>query len=277
MICGNDIPLFPQKKRIWLQAKEFLCLYPHASLQRYISSYNITFPTQKIMPTGFTVLPSGCATLAVYKNAANIMIDLHGPVTKPYFAREDISSLEMMVTIEFKPAGLFGLTGIAQSEIVDKTFPLDAIDPFLHMAILETVEKATSIHELVADLDMLLLENMQSTYHPELKRILHVIQNSACAVSVKDLSRDICYSERQLNRIFTHNIGTSVKAYVRVVRINNTFDLLHKPHASLRLIADVTGYHDLSHFLRDFKLLCGITPNDYLSNMSAFYTNTKRF
>ena len=277
MISKKDIQVFEEKHRILLQVNEFICLLPHPNLREYISNYNITFPTKDLMPDGFTVMPCGCSTLAVEKDNKNLFIDLHGPITKPYIVGSQANKLEMMVTIEFKPAGLYALTGINQSELTDRTFPFEAVNPALSKLVSEMVEKAESVCEMATGLDTLLMANMYTVYHPELMRMLRNINDCAGNVTVKELSDDIHYSERQLNRIFKQHVGSSAKSFSRLIRINNTFRLLKKSHNSLTLVSDVAGFHDLSHFIHDFKLVCGITPREYRNNMSDFYNNPKKF
>ncbi|MFV0394568.1 MAG: helix-turn-helix domain-containing protein [Coprobacillaceae bacterium] len=96
-------------------------------------------------------------------------------------------------------------------------------------------------------------------------------------VTVKELSNTTYYSERQLNRIFRKYVGLNAKSFLRLIRVNTTFHLLKKQHNSLTFVSDATGFHDLPHFIHDFKLVCGITPQEYRNNMSAFYNNPIKF
>lgn len=114
-------------------------------------------------------------------------------------------------------------------------------------------------------------------HHPQLILTLQTMINCTGNITVKRLSNDIYYSERQLNRMFNQQVGVSVKTFSRLIRINNAFDLLKKPNNSLTLVSDVMGFHDLSHFIRDFKSVCGVTPQEYRNNMSDFYINPKKF
>ncbi|MCL2420352.1 MAG: helix-turn-helix transcriptional regulator [Defluviitaleaceae bacterium] len=277
MIAKKDIHCFADRRRILLQTSDFICLSPHPGLQAYIANYNVTFPTKYIMPDGFTIMPSGCSTLTIGSNRRRLFIDLDGPTTKPYIADSQAAPPEMMVTIEFKPAGLYALTGINQSELTDKTISFEAVDPQLAKALSEVIEKAEHVDALVTSLDLLLLKNMQGIYHPQLRIAYQSIIDCAGDISVKKLSDDMHYSERQLNRIFKQNVGISAKSFSRLIRINNAFHLLKKPHNSLTLVSDLTGFHDLSHFVRDFKLVCGMTPQAFRHNMSDFYINPTKF
>jgi len=277
MLSKKDIHIFKEKQRILLQANEFICLSPHSNLREYISNYNITFPTKALMPDGFTIMPSGCSTLTVSNDSKNLLFDLDGPTTKPYMVGRQVNQPEMIVTIEFKPAGLYALTGINQSELTDKTISFEAISPKLTQLMSDMIEKAESVYALLTSLDMLMLENMYEAYHPQLKLIFQNIIGCAGNVTVKELSDNIHYSERQLNRIFKQHVGVSTKSFSRLIRINNAFRLLKNTHNSLTLVSDVTGFHDLSHFIRDFKRVCEITPQAYRNNMSDFYINPTKF
>jgi len=277
MISKKDIYVFGGKHRILLQSNEFICLRPHPNLREYISNYNITFPTKGLMPDGFTVMPCGCSTLTIEYDNKNLFVYLEGPTTKPYIVGSQANQLEMLVTIEFKPAGLYALTGISQSELADESISFEAVNPKLSKLVSDAVEKAGSVYELATSLDMLLLENMYTAYHPQLILTLQNIVGCAGNIAVKRLSDDIHYSERQLNRIFKQHVGVSAKSFSRLIRINGAFRLLKKPTSSLTLISDIMGFYDLSHFIHDFRSVCGITPQEYRNNMSDFYINTKKF
>ena len=268
---------FREKQLILLQTQDFICLLPHQGLRAYISNYSITFPTQTLMPHGFTAMPCGCSTLTVSSDGSNLRAELDGPTTKPYILGSDAAMPKMLITIEFRPAGLYALTGINQSELTDTTLPFDTLNPDFNKAICDVVEQARSVCELVTNLNLLMLANVRTAYRPELMMALQDIKKYAGNISVKQLSGNAHYSERQLNRIFNQFVGMSTKSFSRLIRINNTFRLLKKPDKSLAYISDISGFHDLSHFINDFKLVCGgTTPQEYRSNMSDFYNNPTR-
>ena len=79
---------------------------------------------------------------------------------------------------------------------------------------------------------------------------------------MKGISDDVYYSERHLNRIFKQHVGVGVKSFSRIVWIHNAFRLLKKPDSSVALVSDLLGFHDLSHFVRDFRLVSGVTPQE---------------
>ena len=276
MLSMQDLHICKSNHRVLLKAKEYICLSPHLSLRAYISNYNITFPSKGLMSVGFTAMPSGCATLSIENDGRKIQVKLEGPTLKPYIFCGQSNQPEMVVTIEFRPAGLYALIGITQRELVDKTVSFDEVDSSLCKLLSDTVESTNNVDDLITNLDMLLLRNVYTACHPQLPAIFQNIFTSGGNISIRNLSMDAHYSERQLNRLFQQQVGAGGKAFSRLVRINNAFRLLKKPQYSTSYISDVLGFHDLSHFVRDFKLVCGITPQDFRENMSDFYFNPTR-
>jgi len=273
MLSKKDIQIFVPN--VLLKSNDFICMRPHASLNEYISSYNITFPTEAMM--SIVSMPSGCASLNIESNGKNLLISLEGPTTMPYIVDSLTVMPEIMITIEFKPAGLYALTGINQKELTDQTIPYEAANPIFSKLLAEAVEKSTSVLKLVSNLDVLFLTNMYTDCHPQLKYAYKSIVAYSGNITVKELSSNTNYSERQLNRIFNQHMGLSVKSFSRLIRINKTFGLLKKPHNSLSIVSDVMGFHDLSHFIRDFKSVSGLSPQEFRNNMSDFYINPIKF
>lgn len=132
----------------------------------------------------------------------------------------------MLVTIEFKPAGFYALTGISQNELADESFSFAAVNFKLSKLVSEVVEQAERIDQLATGLDRLLLEKMSAADHPQLILTLQNMVSCAGNIPIKRLSDDIYYSERQLNRIFRQHVGVSAKSFARLIRINNAFRLL---------------------------------------------------
>ncbi|MCL2546959.1 MAG: helix-turn-helix transcriptional regulator [Oscillospiraceae bacterium] len=277
MISQKDIHTFEEKHRILLRTNEFICLLPHPNVREYISNYNITFPTRDIIPNGFTAIPSGCATISIENNNQNLSVHLDGPGTKPYTYGSQVNQLNMIVTIEFKPAGLYALTGIPQSHLADQSLSFEVIDLALSKLLSDAIEKAGNIYELINSLDTLLLENMYTTHCQQLMPALQNIIACSGNISIQEVSDNIHYSQRQLNRIFKQHVGVSAKSFSRLLRINKSFRLLKKADYSIMFISDVMAFYDLSHFARDFKSVCGVTPQEYRNNMSDFYINTSKF
>lgn len=277
MIVKEDIRNFYENYRVLVRGNDFIYLLPHPSLCEWISNYTITFPSENMLSGCYTVIPHGSATLVFSCDAKGLRSNLFGPATKPNMVGDQANQFDMLLIIEFQPAGLFAFTGIRQSELTDLIMPLCNVNAVIDRLIAETLEGSCNLYELVTSLDRLLLTNMYAVCPPQFKHTAQMIIETAGSIPAKRLSDEMYYSERHLNRIFDQYMGMSIKSFSRLVRINKAIRLLHNPRYSITYASDVTGFYDLPHFIHDFKSVCGITPQEYRNNMSDFYSEIAKF
>lgn len=133
------------------------------------------------------------------------------------------------------------------------------------------LDQTNSLSELNKQLNQILLSYTGNyTLSNELLLSVDTLLRGHGSVSVALLSEQSHYSTRHLNRIFLNQIGISIKTFARLIRLEHTLQLLGSGAYELTELALQNGYCDQSHFIRDFKKLCGITPNTFLANMSDF-------
>ena len=81
-------------------------------------------------------------------------------------------------------------------------------------------------------------------------------------MSVTELAGKACLSPKQFGRIFSNYVGMMPKEYSRIVRFQKSLWLLQNHHRDYAGIAYACGYSDQSHFIRDFRHFCGLTPRE---------------
>jgi len=86
--------------------------------------------------------------------------------------------------------------------------------------------------------------------------------------SIGELSKQICYSSRQLNRKAQSLFGVSAEELVVHKKFRTAVELMHGNHRSLTDIAYQSGFYDQAHFCRIFKNYTGLTPKQYQSQKS---------
>ena len=69
-----------------------------------------------------------------------------------------------------------------------------------------------------------------------------------------------------LSARFTQLIGCGFSAYVTRLRVEYARQLLSRGDISITEAAFDSGFGSLSHFLRTFKKICGISPGVYRRN-----------
>lgn len=277
MIIKKDILTFHQTDRILLRENDFVYILPHPLLRRQISNYTVTFPNKEIISDNYTVIPHGSATLVFSRGGSDLSSNLFGPLTKPCMVGRLANQYDMLLIIEFQPAGLSAFTGINQKELADQRIPFEGISSTLNSLLSEALESASDLDELIGLLDMLLLKNLYAAYPPELQIATDIMVKNAGNISCKELSSLVYYSERHLNRIFKNYLGMTTKTFSRMVRINKAIQLMQNPKCSITCASFETGFYDLPHFIHDFTSVCGMTPQEYRNNMSDFYNEIAKF
>ncbi|WP_020588256.1 helix-turn-helix transcriptional regulator [Desulfobacter curvatus] len=94
-------------------------------------------------------------------------------------------------------------------------------------------------------------------------------KNYAGALSLKDFTRVIPYSERHLSRLFKHEMNITIFEYLRLYRILIASLALCEQDRQVTQIALETGYESLSSFYRDFQTVYGIAPKRFRSTFSS--------
>jgi len=264
-IQAKNLQALEEEQRILLQGNEFIYLLPHTDVRDCVSNYMIAFPTEENNRYG--VVPHVGAMLFIEHNAKGLFLTLYGNVAKPSFV-DNLSGVLMIIT--FQPAGLYALTGINQSDLTSETVPFEAVNCHLNKLMSEVIETAKTVHELVVNLDTLFLEQTKVAYPSQLKFAIQNIIDCSGNTTVKGVSGETHYSERQLNRLFVQHVGVSIKGFLRLVRVGNAFQLLESNLDTMTVISDTLGFNSLSHFIRDFKALSGFTPQEYRNVMIDF-------
>lgn len=277
MIAKQEIQMFSKIHRILLRTNDFIYIRPHPALRNQISNYTITFPNKHILSDRYTVIPHGSATLVFSYDSSGVHSNLFGPMTKPCVVGSLANSCDMLLIIEFQPAGFYALTGMNQKELTNQTISFDLIHPKLERWMVQALDCSNQLEECIDHLDRILLENVHSTYPAAFQIARGMVLEKGGNISYKELSSSVYYSERHLNRLFEEYLGMNAKTFSRMIRINKAIRFLQNPHYNSTHASYKAGFYDLPHFIHDFKWICGITPQEYRNNMSDFYSEIAKF
>lgn len=96
---------------------------------------------------------------------------------------------------------------------------------------------------------------------------------------VEELAEKLGYSTRHLSSRFRQHFGMSPKQFIKMVKFNHALKCMDEMNSqrTLASIAHETGYHDQSHFIRDFKSLCGKTPKEILATPDSLASKFRLF
>lgn len=258
---------------------ERMYVLPHPALRRAVSHYTV-FSPRAGAPAGRGVLhivpdASGCIVCERSEPFAPLY---WGPTSRVVTVDNDPERRALLVFAEFLPGGANRILHLPLHGLENAVLPLDAVDPALAARMADSFlrrfygRKESDCSAFFDDLDRLFLDRLAE--HDESLLADHVLSAVARAgglLRAGRLARETGYSERHLNRVLAERLGFGVKLLSRIVRVNEACRALAAPGPSLTAVAHRLGYHDQSHFIRDFASICGMSPGKYREDMSDFY------
>lgn len=87
------------------------------------------------------------------------------------------------------------------------------------------------------------------------KKLFEHIYRSKGETTVEELSNNVIWSSRQMNRYFHHWFGIPLKSYINIIRFSNSLKQL-----KLGIFYPELNYVDQSHFIRQVKKFSGVKP-----------------
>jgi AraC-like DNA-binding protein len=251
-------------------------ILPHKLLRPYIAHYSVNFRVDLVPSGALTLIPdaSGCLVFTLQDDKLDGLF--WGATTKVVTVKNDYNEIQMRLFVGFQPGGANYLLGCPQSETVDLILNTDDYSSGLSREIKNMLDSCKNLQELIQGLDRFFLKRLAGRDNTAVK-IASYIQSRHGNVSVREISEQSFYSERHLNRIFNESIGMSVKTYSRLLRVNCAAQVLKSSRKQYIDRLYDFGYFDQPHFIHDFKSICGVTPTEYLKNMSAFYNEEHKF
>lgn len=97
--------------------------------------------------------------------------------------------------------------------------------------------------------------------HPGLVRALEAIEGSLeNPLGRRELAALADVSERQLDRLFASQLGTTLRAYYLVARLKQARRLLLQSQSSVLEIAMICGFRSASNFSKCYRAEFGVTP-----------------
>lgn len=99
---------------------------------------------------------------------------------------------------------------------------------------------------------------------PRVRLVIALVEKSGTpSYTICELANLVHLSPSRLNCIFKHETGYSFSHYMKIQRLHHAKCLLETTFLSVKEVMRLVGICDISHFVRDFKKLSGLTPSEY--------------
>ena len=174
------------------------------------------------------------------------------------------------MTIQFNSYGLYYVKPIPAQELYDSL-----LDPniFFSESDLNRIKcqliELTSIEQKFIALELFLIQRIKLTDIDSRISLATTVLKSKQHISIDELSKSLCISNRGLQKLFKKHIGMSPIYFRRIARFNHSANfILNQPDLSLTNIAYECGYYDQAHFIKDFKKFGGVSPSTF-SNLKT--------
>ena len=234
----------------------------------------INYRREKILPHGgvdliFNLGPSqSLLDNDDYARATEFRGAFLSGVHQQYLVTESGARSHLM-GVRFTALGAWRFFGLPQLELTDRVLEPDAVLGAEAREIEQRLLNANSLEARFALLIAWLSRRFARApqVHPAPRWALEQIAASAGRVAIRELTRELGYSERHLANLFARTVGVTPKRYARILRFGHAVARLQRdPGADLAALAAACGYYDQPHFARDFRAFAGATPGEFARN-----------
>lgn len=238
--------------------------YHHDKLQNCIMCLWSMQSKQDIQePIYNTILPDGCVDLIVDFTEKKIVFSAFSKATKKLALSGNIDFLG----IRLKPGAFYHIYDIDSSLVMDTSISYEKIETKYNLENIFTL----SLQKEKIDFLFNYLIYKTSHYLPNMyENLIDTMYLSLNENCISQIAKNFSYSIRQLNRIFYQHYGLNPKTLLNILRLHQSLSiLLSKDLITLTSLAINSGFCDQSHFIKEIKKYCGISPTELLEQYQS--------
>jgi AraC-like DNA-binding protein len=171
-------------------------------------------------------------------------------------------------TIKFKPTGLYRLLGMPANVFCNQAIDGQLVYAGFFQEITERLMSCKSIYECIHVIEPyllnLMLKQRKIRSSTAIDQMTGLIFKDKAPANIAVFLQEICLSERQLERNFIKEVGTTPKLYSNMVRFENL--LHHKinfPDKNWTTLTYEFNYYDQMHLIKSFQRFLGVSPGNF--------------
>lgn len=243
---------------------------PNNRLSTFVKSFWY-FENNEVENQNYSILPDGCFDLLIYFNENNGKeIFLTGLWSKKIDV--NIPAKTKILAIRFKPISAEYILEIKITNLLNSMINV-SIDNYKFIEIFDTKYQNLNLFASSNTMKIQSILGSEQGIDIRKEKMFDFLFKNNGVVSIKKLSEQVFWSNRQISRYFNENYGLSIKEYANILRINSTYKDLAKGESYPQI-----EYFDQSHFIKEIKKYTGVKPKTLTKNRNDRFLqlSTKR-
>ncbi|GAB3556401.1 DUF6597 domain-containing transcriptional factor [Spirosoma fluminis] len=206
-----------------------------------------------------TLLPNGMIDLVLMSvNSENWELSLRGIDTVP--SQVIIPANTSMFSIGLKLLAVEYLLGNSVNDVLNKGRSLT--NDFWQFEADDVSSLEIFSRKATQNIQTIPTERIDSRK----KKLFELLYSSHGSITVTELSENVSWSSRQMNRYFNQQFGLSLKAYCTILRFAASFR-----HISEGRLFPEQNFTDQNHFIKEIKKYAGVTPKELSKNEDGHF------
>lgn len=165
--------------------------------------------------------------------------------------------------VRLKPGVFYLLFNVEADKIMDNEIPFCDVEKEIN---LDRILNLKSTNERMECLKYYLFQKTKDKPKMPFVTMVEELYSNPKDQNVMDIANNLGYSERHLYRVFKANFGVSPKVLLNILRLHLCLTLILEKNMNLVDIANLCGFYDQSHLIREIKRYTGISPLKIIDN-----------
>jgi len=169
--------------------------------------------------------------------------------------------------VRLTPEGAYRLLGENPAGLADRVVDLDTVFGPSAEGLVDRLRSAPDARARFRIMEGLIRARLVEApeWEREVRWAVGALQASQGGAPIAFLAEEVGWSRQRLHERFVNSVGLAPKLFARVLRFGQAVRAIGDlARPDMAAIAAEAGYHDQSHFIRDFREFTGFTPGDYL-------------
>lgn len=214
-----------------------------------------TMKSKKILDKKISnnILPDACIDIVIDFVNKTVCFAGFSKETKDFQLNKKIDYMG----VRLKPSLFYLIFNVGADKIMDNEIPLRDIEKEIS---LDKILNIKNTNKRIEYLKSYLLQKTKDKKETIFMEVLERLYKNPKEENVIGIAKKFGYNERHLYRVFKTNYGVSPKVLLNILRLHLCLTLILEKNISLVEIANLCGFYDQSHFIREIKKYTGFSP-----------------